>query len=1251
MSSIYPSRNPTGQNQWVPRSVETEPRTGINQRLRQTEMVRTTGQTQPHWCRCVLSSGTRHFFGHCLTIIFFLLLLFVAGAWFLPNIQLKNHPVIQNKIAEVLEGTGIGIDFQNIQFVSGKGIRVSGVEVTLTDTGQRKDDATNRLSNPEQSIHQGEARFRPVSSNRKYDEGFPQQSRWTVQEVWIVGDWSPVNFLSPDFRPERIELVGAHIKLRQDSEGRIQIPSIRLPKSTKDKPSINAFLKSIHLVNSTISISAKENKRPLVLSNINVNLSNLSLVSESLPRSNSKTEVTFRPVSDFSEQSNRPGVVSNGSVQVEKSKQHHFHEGTFPADTKEKGRWQIDAHFRPDGFDPVDITGWVDAKRYSIQLRTRVIHVHHRFWEIVGPYVPLDKLANTKISGWVYVDKLSVEGNIPSSSLQGSQRLDRRPSQEGDRFQPGRNQANKSSFVPKISFSGRIKEGLVRDPRLAQPVMDISTRFQIDQYGAKFEDVKARVAGGTIEGRLEKFSWSDKRCEFSVVGTHLPFGPEWVQTLLPRYQKKYPDFLPEGRFDCRMDYRMGPKGKLYKKGTIDIKDMSFKYVRFPVKISNVFGRFSIDDNLAEYHLVAKDPEYPIQLDGWFIPKGDQWKGRIDVKSVRFHPFGQSILQAFSPFPRTVSVLKSLNASGQLATAGSIVKKSFGQKPDIRFTTRIQGGEVQHDQFPYRIAGVHGDIEFENGKVSVQKLEGTGTTGNITAKAFFHGQDPWWIDLHANALELNQSLYRSLKPEFQEVWDRLQPHGVLDRVQVQLSGGPGLPIKTSLSCTQDPSAGNRRSFLSITPVSFPYRLDSVSGSLKFEDGTVWLDTIRASHRNVKLGFDGKGSIRSDHWNFLLTNLLAAQVPVDADLKAALPLSIRNVVDRLGFQGHLGVSGSISIGMRRNQAAGILDKQRKPQNNKIALVGWQVNNPSPAVPDVNWNLRLDLVNSRIDSGVPFRNMHGVVNLLGARKDGRAFSYGSLDIDSAMIQGFHFRNVKGPFSVSSNECSFGSAAHRARPDQPVKSLSGFLLGGRMEVDGRVLLKRNTPFVLQATANHIDLKKVTRRFTSSATNVSGMGYGSVSLKGDSGGADSLTGNGIVRIKDAKLYEIPVFLQLLKILQVRTPDRTAFDEGKIDFSIARKELLMNRIELLGNAISLIGKGSVGFDQTLDLDFYTALGRNRFYLPVLSEIIKASSQQLLWISIEGTIGNPKTKREVLRALNEAVRNLMNDVQAASRNGP
>jgi hypothetical protein len=127
--------------------------------------------------------------------------------------------------------------------------------------------------------------------------------------------------------------------------------------------------------------------------------------------------------------------------------------------------------------------------------------------------------------------------------------------------------------------------------------------------------------------------------------------------------------------------------------------------------------------------------------------------------------------------------------------------------------------------------------------------------------------------------------------------------------------------------------------------------------------------------------------------------------------------------------------------------------------------------------------------------------------------------------------------------------------------------------------------------------------------------------------------------LRDAKIYELPAMLSLLKMLNVGRSDRTAFDSSNLNFMINGTDIDFERIELVGDAISLIGNGRMNLDQDLDLNFYSIMGRNRIRIPLLNELYHAGSQQIMWISVDGTVDNPKMRRQVLPQLNDSIRQL------------
>ena len=155
----------------------------------------------------------------------------------------------------------------------------------------------------------------------------------------------------------------------------------------------------------------------------------------------------------------------------------------------------------------------------------------------------------------------------------------------------------------------------------------------------------------------------------------------------------------------------------------------------------------------------------------------------------------------------------------------------------------------------------------------------------------------------------------------------------------------------------------------------------------------------------------------------------------------------------------------------------------------------------------------------------------------------------------------------------------------------------------------------------------------------ISGNGFGSFRLSGNATDANSVRGQGSLQLRNAEIYQLPVMLSLLKLPQFKEITRTAFDTSNINFSVFGERIVLDRMELNGDAISLIGNGQINMERDVDLNFYTVVGRNRFYIPLISEIMHSGASSILWINVDGKLDDPRTTRKVLPHLNESLQQL------------
>ena len=102
--------------------------------------------------------------------------------------------------------------------------------------------------------------------------------------------------------------------------------------------------------------------------------------------------------------------------------------------------------------------------------------------------------------------------------------------------------------------------------------------------------------------------------------------------------------------------------------------------------------------------------------------------------------------------------------------------------------------------------------------------------------------------------------------------------------------------------------------------------------------------------------------------------------------------------------------------------------------------------------------------------------------------------------------------------------------------------------------------------------------------------------------------------------------ISLLKILSIRPPDQNAFSDATIDYRVEGEHIYFDRIDFHGDAISLRGKGEMDFQSPIRLTFYAMVGRGEMDVPVIKQVFRGASQQLMLIHVDGTLQNPETRQ-------------------------
>jgi hypothetical protein len=136
------------------------------------------------------------------------------------------------------------------------------------------------------------------------------------------------------------------------------------------------------------------------------------------------------------------------------------------------------------------------------------------------------------------------------------------------------------------------------------------------------------------------------------------------------------------------------------------------------------------------------------------------------------------------------------------------------------------------------------------------------------------------------------------------------------------------------------------------------------------------------------------------------------------------------------------------------------------------------------------------------------------------------------------------------------------------------------------------------------------------------------------------LGGTGQVDVPQGRLYNLPVLLELVKVLKGQTPDGVAFEEAHASFDLKGDRVRVTQLDLLGAAVSLGGSGEVDFTgQDLRFEFYTIWSQTlrRWLSTPLGDVTGLLSGGLFKIELTRVNGEFVTKAHMLPAVTDPVR--------------
>lgn len=434
--------------------------------------------------------------------------------------------------------------------------------------------------------------------------------------------------------------------------------------------------------------------------------------------------------------------------------------------------------------------------------------------------------------------------------------------------------------------------------------------------------------------------------------------------------------------------------------------------------------------------------------------------------------------------------------------------------------------------------------------------------------------------------------------------------------------------------------------SIRPLSFGFENQGVEYSLQGISGTITLSAAGGTINHLvltepdwSLAVDGRWSAPggNEPWSVSLTTSATAE-RLSHSLMALLPESALTAIADVKLE----ISRGLWFENAVATASGVGDK----------LTGLSV------TADVNFaDLQAEL-------GLVVTHADGVLRLRATRgpEDDRTRLRLKLEAQRAMLSGLNTENLVAAFVSGDNpgewsipsvtadsyggRVSGSGSVQRGRTDDAADlyalkvQASGVRFGDILaQTEERDILDAGPPS--PESIQRIDELRRQRQpavvIDPSGNTTRGRVDAELAIAGAVGSDASRRGRGSVRIAGGDIVRLPLVVNLLELSNLAFPAGSSLDFAEADFYLDANRITFDMLGVSSQTILVNGKGTVTLPNfNLDLSFTSA---SRLRVPLISDLIEGIRNELVTVTVKGTLQNPKYGTEPFTGTRDALREI------------
>lgn len=740
-----------------------------------------------------------------------------------------------------------------------------------------------------------------------------------------------------------------------------------------------------------------------------------------------------------------------------------------------------------------------------------------------------------------------------------------------------------------------------------------SRQARLEKLQARHGDAELELSG-VVKGGLNRGSY-----DIQGRALDIQLDEKFREALFERFDRVWQELSPSG--DISVEFRVvktGPEQPARVDATVLLDgDCGMTYRGFPYPLEGLYGTVHVSgDNVRIDSVRGRQGPMSCVIDGRIegLYSGSA-EAFISVEAASV-PLDDVLLGSLNE--RSRNMLESLHASGVAENVSARVHKPPGEPTEFTILARLGDAEFRPDVFPYRISQAEGVVTIRRDRVVIESISARRGEADIQLSGQVHiDRDPVMVDLDIGAkkLVLDEELYSALPESVRRVWDDFSPSGTADA---------DLTLRTG----SEQNDGGTDYRLELTPLDmrvtyarFPQPFRAIEGTVVATPGRIELRDVMGKDEEASMYLDGE-VVTTDGAHSAELTVRARRAAITEKLLASVPAGLAPLAEKFQPGGTCDVD---------------LSKLRFEIPTEVATTTAAAEQPPVLWRGEGW-VAFDAAVA--DLGFGHKTLSGkVTGSAGRAAEGLEID-AQVALDSVLVGRGKMTDVTGHLVKTP-----GSSRMR------INDLLGKVYQGRLYGLAEIELSDPLEYALSFSVEDVKLEGlVTAGRDPSAeerpgdSEISGLLTGKLEYRATAGDGDSQQAAGRFRIKDGKLYRLPVPLEMLYVITLTLPGDAAFTSGDVQYELHGHELTFREIHLRGPAVSVVGSGQLNLQtEQLRLNFITGPpGKVPRLAAELDEVLKPIARELAEIRISGTLSNPGPPRTVtLGSLQDAINRLLN----------